>query len=612
MPSKTSFFNKTTFRKDLTRFFPLWGLYTLCLLLGLVLIMDEREKFWIANNFAQLPRTMAVINLFYALAAAAVLFGDLYNSRMCYGLHALPLSRRSWFVSHILSGLCFSLIPTAIMAVVALPMLAGTPMENGWQLSPYWFLISNLQYLFFFALAAFCAQLAGNWVGMAALYGLLNFGSYIVYALVDFLFTPLLPGVITPADTAYHFCPVLMLSERYLETEQVRTLDSKGIEQITGGSFTMGDAWGYLLTAAAVSLVLLIGTYLLYRRRKLESAGDFLAIRQLDPVLAVAMALAGAAAFQVVSASLGIANSWNIASQYQMQLFFSFASMGIGWFAGQMLLSRSTQVFHLRQWAGLGILTLVFAAALGLTKLDVLGIADWVPQPENVQSVSYHFNVSDTLEDEAGIADMIQLHNLCLERKLTYQQVDRERQKFFEEHPTEEYPYDYLDVYLSYQLKNGYTASRRYYLPVEAEGSEIIKHYSGTLGAVMRGNAFADDVQTAEDLMAYVTKPERIVFDGFNVEEEYLTAENVKRLFQAIIADCEAGNLSQHVTFHPVQEVETEDGMTHTVGYYWLDVRLSEKDSFYLNAFLDSENILAWAESVGITEEKLMEPYYGS
>ena len=60
MPSKTSFFNKTTFRKDLTRFFPLWGLYTLCLLLGLVLIMDEREKFWIANNFAQLPRKNAL------------------------------------------------------------------------------------------------------------------------------------------------------------------------------------------------------------------------------------------------------------------------------------------------------------------------------------------------------------------------------------------------------------------------------------------------------------------------------------------------------------------------------------------------------------------------
>lgn len=610
MPSKTSFFNKTTFRKDLTRFFPLWGLYTLCLLLGLVMLVDEEQKYWIANNFAMLPRTMAVINLFYALAAAAVLFGDLYNTRMCYGLHALPMSRGSWFVSHILSGLCFSLIPTAVMAAAALPILAGTPMENGWQLSIYWFVISNLQYLFFFALAAFCVQCAGNWLGLAGLYGLLNFGSYIVYILVNYLFTPLLPGVITPSDTASQFCPVLMLSERYLETEYVRTLDSMGIVEHLSGSFTLGPAWGYLLAAAAVGLVLLIGAYLLYRRRKLESAGDFLAIRQLSPVLAIAMALAGAAAFQVVSVSMGIASSWNSESKYQMQLFFSFACMAICWFAGQMLISRSTQVFHLRQWAGLGILTLVIAAALGLTKLDVLGIADWVPQPEDVKSVTYSFSAGDTLEDEEGIADMIQLHNLCLKDKLTYEQVNRERQKFYEEHPTEEYPYDYLDVDLSYSLKNGHTAKRRYYLPMDAEGSEIIKHYSGTIGAIFENCYAMPNVDTAQDLLAYVQKPQRIIFDGHEVEDEYLTAENLERLLQAIIADSEAGTLSQIATFHPFREMVAEDGTMYTAGLFWLDVSLSDEKDFYLNFFMDSENIMAWGESVGITEEMLT-GYYG-
>ena len=611
MPSKTSFFNKTTFRKDLTRFFPLWGLYALCLLLGLVLIMDEREKFWIANNFAQLPRTMAVINLFYALAAAAVLFGDLYNTRMCYGLHALPLSRRSWFVSHILSGLCFSLIPTAIMAVVALPMLAGTPMENGWQLSPYWFLISNLQYLFFFSLAAFCVQCAGNWLGMAAVYGLLNFGSYIIYILVNFLFTPLLPGVITPSDTANRFCPVLMLSERYLETEQVRTLDSKGIEQITGGSFTMGDAWGYLLAAAAAGLVLLIGAYLLYRRRQLERAGDFLAIRQLAPVLAVAMALAGAAAFQVVSVSFGIATSWNSDSKYQMQLFFSFACMAICWFAGQMLLSRSTQVFHLRQWAGLGILTLVIAVSLVLTKLDVLGIADWVPQLEDVKSVSYHFNAGDAVEDEAGIADMIQLHNLCLEEKLTNEQLQEKYQAFHEEHPDEPYPYDYQQVSLTYHLNNGRTVQRRYHLLADGEGKEILKHYSGTLGAIFGMYREMSDVKTPEDLMGYVGKPEYITVGSFTLEEEYLTAETVRNLFEAIIADSEAGHMSQIYSYHPGKEFTNRYNETTTISSFSMSVRLSEKYYFYTDIFFDCENLLNWMQSVGITEQMLMDHRYG-
>ena len=38
MRSKTSCFNKTIFKKNLTRFAPVWCLYTLCLLLGLFLL----------------------------------------------------------------------------------------------------------------------------------------------------------------------------------------------------------------------------------------------------------------------------------------------------------------------------------------------------------------------------------------------------------------------------------------------------------------------------------------------------------------------------------------------------------------------------------------------
>ena len=41
MKSKTSFFNKTVFKKNLTRFAPVMAVYTLCLILGM---MMERAK----------------------------------------------------------------------------------------------------------------------------------------------------------------------------------------------------------------------------------------------------------------------------------------------------------------------------------------------------------------------------------------------------------------------------------------------------------------------------------------------------------------------------------------------------------------------------------------
>ena len=39
MRSKTSCFNKTVFRKDLLRFAPVWGVYTLCVVVGIVLLI---------------------------------------------------------------------------------------------------------------------------------------------------------------------------------------------------------------------------------------------------------------------------------------------------------------------------------------------------------------------------------------------------------------------------------------------------------------------------------------------------------------------------------------------------------------------------------------------
>lgn len=52
MKSKTSFFNKTVFLKNLTRFAPVIGGYTLCLVLGMMMLyQDNRDMgrtFWFA------------------------------------------------------------------------------------------------------------------------------------------------------------------------------------------------------------------------------------------------------------------------------------------------------------------------------------------------------------------------------------------------------------------------------------------------------------------------------------------------------------------------------------------------------------------------------------
>ena len=73
MKSKTSCFNGVIFRKNLTRFAPVWCLYTLCLMLGMFLMLDRNIEYWFAANLASMCSGMALVNLGYALLTALVL-----------------------------------------------------------------------------------------------------------------------------------------------------------------------------------------------------------------------------------------------------------------------------------------------------------------------------------------------------------------------------------------------------------------------------------------------------------------------------------------------------------------------------------------------------------
>ena len=130
MRSKTSSFDGTVFKKNITRFAPVWAGYLGCLLLGMILLAGDKADYWRANHFAALFTVTAIINCGFAFLVAAVLYGDLYVSRMCNALHAMPMTRACWFNTHLVTGLLFSLVPTTIMALCTIPLLIPTPVEK--------------------------------------------------------------------------------------------------------------------------------------------------------------------------------------------------------------------------------------------------------------------------------------------------------------------------------------------------------------------------------------------------------------------------------------------------------------------------------------------------
>lgn len=631
MRSKTSSFDKTLFRKNLTRFAPIWAGYLACLLLGMVILVEDEADFWRANNFASLCGASGLINAAFALLVVAMLFGDLYNSRMCNALHAMPVTRNTFYTTNLVTGVLFSLVPTTIMALCTIPFLAPTPVENAWAIGLYWLAVTNLQYLFFFGLAVLCAFCVGSRVGLAALYAVVNMASFLLLVLVEYLYVPMHHGVIEPQEPFMLLCPVYWLSDKScfvdMRSWQVQTGHNN---YETHGAYTLDSgSWIYLFVVAAIGIVLLIIARQLYRKRDLECAGDLVAFPKLAPVAAVFGAFAGGTAFIVF---YQMAGSGTGADNYFLMMFlFLFLGLATGWFAAKMLLERNLQVFRKENIKGLLLLSAVLGGSLILNYLDPLGIEKWVPDAQKVESVILEngYRATIELEDKEDIEKILTLHAFSAEQKLTDDMVQQERQ-LVEAADGDEYDYPrYLHYTLQYKLTNGWTSKRQYRIRISDAPSDIIRRYTSSLESLFYyGETYGEGYgegriekvfspDTREELLAFAEEPLGIQIGGVNIPKSKLTRELVVDLFNAIADDCEEGTLAQEDYFHPIYRVinhddeeYTDDWSYHSHSGFYLRITLNQNLSIGLNFYMDSRNIHAWAEDMGITLDQMIRKSY--
>ena len=95
MKSRTLSCELTVLRKDITRFAPVWILYSILLLLILMVTYGSNFGWLITSALGGTSYALAIINFCYGLINAQLLFGDLFRGPMANALHALPLRRES-------------------------------------------------------------------------------------------------------------------------------------------------------------------------------------------------------------------------------------------------------------------------------------------------------------------------------------------------------------------------------------------------------------------------------------------------------------------------------------------------------------------------------------
>ncbi|MBO5953850.1 MAG: hypothetical protein J6Q53_07025 [Oscillospiraceae bacterium] len=543
MKLRTSYFNPEALRKNVTRFAPAWALYTLFWLM-LVFMMQDGNR-WpddFARNMGESLQFTPVFNLGYALLCAQLLFGDLYNGKMCNALHAMPLRREGWFLTNVASGILFGLVPNLAVTLVSCAFTG-----EYWMVAPLWLAGNTLQYLFFFGVAVLSAYCVGNRFAMALVYAIINFFSLIAYWLIESLYVPMLYGIVIDLEPFYLFSPVYKMvgaGDYILVSYDLSIVKAE-------------EGWGYLAVCAGIGVALMGIALLLYRRRNLECAGDFVAVKALGPVFLILYCLCGGAVSYLFF-SLFVGDE---------SLFFLVIGMTVGWFTGHMLLARTVRVFGKKKLIGWGALILIFFATLGLTKLDPLGITRWVPQAQQVESVMLNTGVrynrgedAYVLTDPADIESILSVHRYGIDN------------------PDADYN-GKADVQLtiSYRLKSGRTVSRSYAVDVDTTQGNTLKSLLSRKEFVL---GTKEDAQTfARSLMLIYTER------GMKIQ-----GEDMAGLLEAMMQDCAAGNMAQESAFYQ------SGGIAE-----WLTLQVMEDDqntfAWMVRVYKSSENTLAWLEA---------------
>lgn len=581
MKLKTSYFNLTVLKKDLTRFSPVWGLYAIFQLLFVLLVWgDENDPARFAVNASDIMMSMGILNLLYAGLCGFLLFGDLFKPRMCNMLHALPMRREGWFLTHFASGILFCLLPNLAGA-----LLAALLLQQYAYAAFLWLAVMMLQYLFFFGSVVFAVMCAGNVLGGIAVYGLFNFLAVLVAWLAVTFYEPVMYGMKLHIEYLAEFSPAVAFS-----TAKYFDFVYDNMDTVANFSFSPED-WQYLAVAGGVGLVLLGLALLIYRRRDLESAGDLIALKPVAPVFLVIYTLCMGAVMYFV------ADAFSNGLEY----VFLLIGFAIGFFTGKMLLEKRINVFRLKNAARFGILVAAFVLSIVIAIADPFGITRYVPNADSIavvrigpySSAYYIANESCMLTDPEDIARIVEMHTELVRTR----------------------PQDGDDtVYLQYETKTGVLIERQYPVVVDGSVGKLLKEYYSSPECIF-GTADIDWLlQHIQEINIYFHDEEihqvsminngadgtemRITGEDLNVThasiETFASATEVRRLFDTLLADCKAGRLTQHWRYH--DEADTVGTVANlSFSYQVGQSRYRHKD---IAIFADCTNTLAFLKNL--------------
>ena len=480
MQSKTSCFNGTLFRKNLTRFWPLWGLASFIgALFPLAVLLDMVHRGRTAFTAAQFTQmyyevvsAVPVIDLVYAALCAMAVWSYLYNARSVGLMHTLPIRREGLFLTNFLSGFSMTLIPYAVTGTlcVIVSLCGGAFDAKGLAVTVLAVLGESF---FYFSSATFVAFITGNAFAMPPLYALLHF----LAVLLDWLISSFAQGFIFGFSTSYTgvvewLSPTVYLVSRvhpdgqYTEVQQTLADGTSYTDRVLT-SVDLENFWlvgVYALAGLALALLALI----LYRSRRSETAGDVVAVGWLRPVFRYGVAglcalLGGQLLYSLFWYGFQQGNYYDTLPMVVCLL----AAGTIGYYGASMLLAKSLKVFR-GSWKGLAVVLAGCALVCCVLHFDLLGVADRVPEAGQLQTLEVRTadnSYTLTPEQDRDLVEQVRtLHQAVVADEAYIREMESLQYSTLSE--DEDPDTTFTGLSLTYVLKSGARVDRWYHLPI--------------------------------------------------------------------------------------------------------------------------------------------------
>lgn len=451
MKLATSLFDKGIFKNTLKRF--CWGsiLYFVILFFAIPFTLLVSDIHYLSQMESSYYKTPLLLNGLYIgfpilmaiivpTIVAVLVQNNVHSAKQGIFMHGLPVTRKATYISQLLASGVLMAAPVAANALILL-IMSFTPYGRIISSSSviYWFLLNFSVQFVMFSVAVFSGYLTGNAAAHIGINAFLHIAllllGLIIYLVSDVFLFGFAQSDNFIANQLVNYNPVVWLTMH--------------IDQDNIGVFKTVCFWVYILVAVFFYVI----SYVLYKNRRIEACGDVAAFKVFRPILKYAVVTAA------VSVIFGIFE--NPGAPAFAIFFIAAITGGVCYFAAEMLLSKSFKVFgKYKGYLGFMAVAAAFISFFAFT--SVFGYETRIPDKEDIASASIYEGYSQEvpmLSDSDFIDDCIAYHK-----------------EFIKDIPITVKDYNRI-LYVSYQLKNGSTMNRQYYLDNEMADAALSKMY---------------------------------------------------------------------------------------------------------------------------------------